>query len=225
VLREAVKIQEHLLAQDKVLASLMGKGQALPADQAPGQPQAIPLPAAETGSDRRLAGARVQGRGDQRVGGRRLPARRSTALPGLRSGSRARAVLALPGGATRSWGYLRKSNGLWPRHAGRVRVSAGHRPGTESRQDCRSVRIYTSEQRPQQDSNLRSRLRRALLYTRLTSGNMLAAILSGRISGAVGSAAANDLVSCTWCFARDHFRRASAPGSPGASPITVCCST
>ena len=45
VLREAVKIQEHLLAQDKVLASLMGKGQALPADQAPGQPQAIPFPA------------------------------------------------------------------------------------------------------------------------------------------------------------------------------------
>lgn len=30
VLHEAVKIQEHLMAQDKVLAALMGNGQALP---------------------------------------------------------------------------------------------------------------------------------------------------------------------------------------------------
>jgi hypothetical protein len=30
VLHEAVKIQEHLMAQDKVLASLMDNGQALP---------------------------------------------------------------------------------------------------------------------------------------------------------------------------------------------------
>ncbi len=46
----------------------------------------------------------------------------------------------------------------------RVRVSAGHRLGLVSHQDCQSVRIYTSEQCPRQDSNLRSRLRRGMLY-------------------------------------------------------------
>jgi len=34
---------------------------------------------------------------------------------------------------------------------------------------------------PRQDSNLRSRLRRGLLCVALTSGNMLAEILSGRV--------------------------------------------
>jgi len=37
---------------------------------------------------------------------------------------------------------------------------------------------------PRQDSNLRARLRRLLLCTALTSGNMLAEILPGRVWGA-----------------------------------------
>ena len=94
-------------------------------------------------------------------------------------------------GAARSCAYLRKSNGLWPQQrplslnaaeqhvwrraarcpgadraqdGERVCVSAGYRPGTQLVQDCQRVRIYVSEQRPQQDSNLRTRLRRPLLY-------------------------------------------------------------
>jgi len=70
-------------------------------------------------------------------------------------------------------------------HGGeRVRVCAGHRPSTQSIQDCRSARIYVFEQRPQQDSNLRTRLRRGLLCMALACGNMLEVILSGRVSGA-----------------------------------------
>jgi hypothetical protein len=48
------------------------------------------------------------------------------------------------------------------------------------------VRIYASEQCPRQDSNLRSRLRRGLLCTRLTSGNVLAGVLPGHVSGTGG---------------------------------------
>ena len=53
--------------------------------------------------------------------GRRFLARRSTATAGPPVGSCARVMSALPGGVIRSWGYLRKSNGLWPqqRPAGR----------------------------------------------------------------------------------------------------------
>jgi hypothetical protein len=46
---------------------------------------------------------------------------------------------------------------------GQLRIAAGHRPGTQTNQDCQSVRIYASELYPRQDSNLRSRLRRPLL--------------------------------------------------------------
>src|SRR5215813_15267330 len=46
------------------------------------------------------------------------------------------------------------------------------------------VRIYASEQCPRQDSNLRSRLRRLLPCTALTSANALWRILPGRVSGA-----------------------------------------
>ena len=56
--------------------------------------------------------------------------------------------------------------------------------GAQAARDCLSVRIYASELCPRQDSNLRSRLRRTLLCTSLTSRNMLAEILPGRISGA-----------------------------------------
>jgi len=41
-------------------------------------------------------------------------------------------------------------------------------PGPRLGQDCQSVRIYTFGQRPRQDSNLRSRLRRALPCSVLT---------------------------------------------------------
>src|SRR5215469_2746108 len=47
---------------------------------------------------------------------------------------------------------------------GQLRVSPGHSLAPETGQDCRSVRIDAFEQRPQQDSNLRTRLRRPLLY-------------------------------------------------------------
>ena len=47
-------------------------------------------------------------------------------------------------------------------------ISAGHRPGRMSCQDCQSVGIYSPDQCPGQDSNLRSRLRRGLLCTPLT---------------------------------------------------------
>src|SRR6266516_1192565 len=46
-------------------------------------------------------------------------------------------------------------------------------------------RVKSRRQCPRQDSNLRSRLRRGLYYQDLTSGDVLADILPGRISGAV----------------------------------------
>ena len=46
----------------------------------------------------------------------------------------------------------------------RFRVSAGHGLGLTSHRDCQSVRIYSFEQRPQQDSNLRTRLRRVAVH-------------------------------------------------------------
>ena len=64
------------------------------------------------------------------------------------------------------------------------RVSAGHGPGVRAVQDCRSVRIYASELCPRQDSNLRSRLRRLLPCTALTSANAISRVLPGRASGA-----------------------------------------
>ncbi len=96
-----------------------------------------------------------------------------------------------------SCGYWRKSNGLraGQRPSGRrygwllswvfrrwspgsgggpgqdaesICISAGHRPGRMSCQDCQSVGIYSPDQCPGQDSNLRSRLRRGLLCTPLT---------------------------------------------------------
>jgi hypothetical protein len=60
----------------------------------------------------------------------------------------------------------------WTPGLGRLRVAAGHRPGTGSAQDCQRVRIYASEQYPRQDSNLRSRLRRAWHHPALTSVNV-----------------------------------------------------
>ena len=50
-------------------------------------------------------------------------------------------------------------------------IAAGHGVGAGRAQDYWSVRIYSSELSPRQDSNLRSRLRRGLLCTALTSGN------------------------------------------------------
>ena len=71
----------------------------------------------------------------------------------------------------------------WTPTLGRLRVAAGHRPGVFSAQDCQSVRIYASEQCPRQDSNLRSRLRRPFPGIALTSRNVLAGVLTGRVSG------------------------------------------
>jgi hypothetical protein len=112
-----------------------------------------------------------------------------------------------------SCGYWRKNNGLrlgqrpggrrycWPlswafgagvlppgaaRGKGprRIRVAAGQTLGTQSAQDCQSVRIYAYDQCPRQDSNLRSRLRRGLLCTTLTSGNDFPHTMIGGVSGA-----------------------------------------
>jgi len=52
------------------------------------------------------------------------------------------------------------------------------------------VRIYASELCPRQDSNLRSRLRRGLLYTFLTGGNEFPHTMIGSSSGAGGLIAA-----------------------------------
>ena len=49
------------------------------------------------------------------------------------------------------------------------------------------VRIYASDQCPRQDSNLRSRLRRGLLFTPLTSGNEFPHTMIGGVSGATAS--------------------------------------
>ena len=51
-------------------------------------------------------------------------------------------------------------------------------------QDCKSVRSYASDQCPRQDSNLRSRLRRGLLYRALTRGNESPHTMIGGVSGA-----------------------------------------
>jgi hypothetical protein len=72
----------------------------------------------------------------------------------------------------------------WTPDLGQLHVAAGHRPGTQPAQDCQSVRIYSSELCPRQDSNLRSRLRRGLLCTPLTSGNELPHAMIGGVSGA-----------------------------------------
>ena len=72
----------------------------------------------------------------------------------------------------------------WTPDLGRLRVAAGHGLGADSAQDCKSVRIYSSEQCPRQDSNLRSRLRRGLLCTPLTSGNEVPHTMIGGVSGA-----------------------------------------
>ena len=61
----------------------------------------------------------------------------------------------------------------WTPDLGQLHIAAGHRPGTQSAQDCQSVRIYASELCPRQDSNLRSRLRRAWHHLALTSANVL----------------------------------------------------
>jgi hypothetical protein len=53
----------------------------------------------------------------------------------------------------------------------RFRVAAGHRPGVRAAQDCQSVRIYASDQCPRQDSNLRARLRRPVLFMAATWQN------------------------------------------------------
>jgi hypothetical protein len=53
-----------------------------------------------------------------------------------------------------------------------------------SGQDWQSVRIYAYDQCPRQDSNLRSRLRRGLLCTPLTSGNEFLHTMIGGVSGA-----------------------------------------
>jgi hypothetical protein len=45
------------------------------------------------------------------------------------------------------------------------------------------VRIYASDRCPRQDSNLRSRLRSRFLGTALTSGNVLAGVPAGHVSG------------------------------------------
>jgi hypothetical protein len=66
---------------------------------------------------------------------------------------------------------------VWAQGREALSIAAGHRPGAHSVQDCQSVQIYAYElfprQCPRQDSNLRSRLRRALLCTALTWPSVL----------------------------------------------------
>jgi hypothetical protein len=62
-------------------------------------------------------------------------------------------------------------------------IAAGHRPGGFQLQDCQSVRIYASEQCPRQDSNLRSRLRRALHHLAVACGNVPTGDPSGHVLG------------------------------------------
>src|SRR5215471_9066991 len=59
------------------------------------------------------------------------------------------------------------------REVGHVCVCAGHRLATLSASLRSFVRIYSSEQCPRQDSNLRSRLRRPILFTAATWQNAL----------------------------------------------------
>src|SRR5215475_3312355 len=58
-----------------------------------------------------------------------------------------------------------------------------------------SVRIYVSDQCPRQDSNLRSRLRRAWHHLPLTSGNVLTGDPSGYVLGTGRITAGHGLVS------------------------------
>src|SRR5215467_2874985 len=74
----------------------------------------------------------------------------------------------------------------WTQRLERVRIAAGHRPGTCSAQDCQSVRIYASEQCPRQDSNLRSRLRRPILFTASTWQNAPFPSAWGAYGGSAG---------------------------------------
>jgi len=75
----------------------------------------------------------------------------------------------------------RADRGTWPCPMRRCEA-AGHRLTAATRQDCQSVRIYASDQRPRQDSNLRSRLRRGLLCMPLTCEKVLQHRRSGHAS-------------------------------------------
>src|SRR5215468_6558694 len=71
-----------------------------------------------------------------------------------------------PGRATACWPSLGCAAELGLR--GRGPASGG---GLMSNQDCQGVRIYASDQCPRQDSNLRSRLRRPVLFTAASRQN------------------------------------------------------
>jgi hypothetical protein len=71
----------------------------------------------------------------------------------------------------------------------RLSIAAGHSLGVPVDQDCQSVRIYASDRCPRQDSNLRSRLRRAWHQLALTSGNVPTGDPSGHVLGTARIAA------------------------------------
>jgi hypothetical protein len=108
-------------------------------------------------------------------------------VPGQRPGVRATACgpLSAGGGGLRVcvpeaviWG----ASGAQDREA--LGVCAGQGPAGLPRLDWHCVRIYASDLRPQQDANLRSRLRRPLACIALTSANMVADGPAGRVWGA-----------------------------------------
>ncbi len=88
---------------------------------------------------------------------------------------------------------LPQVRGLWPRLG----------------QDCKSVRISAFEQCPRRDSNLRSRLRKALHHLALTSGNVPTGDPSGHVLG-TGQITAEAVITGT-AVARFADRRKAAP--------------
>ena len=72
----------------------------------------------------------------------------------------------------------------------RLGVTAGHSLGTQPGQGCQSVRIYAFGQCPRQDSNLRSRLRRGMLFTVSACQNTPPAADWGAYVGAQGTSPA-----------------------------------
>ncbi len=86
----------------------------------------------------------------------------------------------------------------WTPDLGQLHIAAGHRSGTQPTQDCQSVRIYASELCPRQDSNLRSRLRRPVLFVAATWQN---ACWRPRWGAYVGRAMGGEFgADVPWCF-------------------------
>jgi hypothetical protein len=123
---------------------------------------------------------------------------------------------------------------LWParsRRSGQKGRPFGERTGANMIAPLRSRRSQTQgcgasrslrrsnlclDRCPRQDSNLRARLRRGLLCMALTSGNMLAEILSGRVWGAArrrsaAKASARQFALRCMIDTRASVRRAAPP--------------